>query len=233
MKRFCAIDFDGVILRNHPIQTIVAKRCNAFVAKKMSLEAPRAEAKNKELYETTGHTLLGLKKIGVRTSLKEFNEFVYNHINYEEELANFEHTHYADIDGLDSLLHVCHDENITPFVFSNAPSTYVYEILKRMAKTPHLINHLHTADQVTKDLLKPDKDAYHAIERNFTGKNPYRPASFIFIDDKLNNLLPTLIRPNWQGILIAPHHPVNITSNFIITSPSLKHLSHRFSTVVI
>lgn len=243
MKRYCAIDFDGVILRNHPVHTYVSHRCNMFVAKKLSVSLERAKEKNRELYTTTGHTLLGLKKLGVKTSLKEFNSFVYTELDYATVFKDMHLTHQEDIDGLDALLKTCRKEQITPFVFSNAPNVYVHNILKHMTDHPkstiesqELISRLYASQHITRDLLKPDKDAYTAIERAFSPlmsirqRNQELPTSlfkdyntFIFVDDSLQNLLPTLIRPNWYGVHISPRAPVS--STFIHTTQSLRTLA--------
>lgn len=234
MKRYCAIDFDGVILRNHPVHTVVSNRCNQFVGKKLSLpNLEKAKLKNKELYSATGHTLLGLKKLGVKTSLKEFNDYVYGDMDYGALFENMHLTHQEDIDGLDTMLLACHNENVIPFIFSNAPNVFAHNVLKHMSQHPkatvqthELINRLHASQHITKDLLKPDKDAYTAIERAYTGAAATSPrATFIFVDDSLVNLLPTLIRPNWQGVLVSAAQGAKAplsSSTFIHTTPSLR-----------
>lgn len=228
MKRYCAIDFDGVVLRNHSVHAHVAGRCAAYVGRKLRLDAERAAARNKELYETHGHTLLGLQKAGVSASLKDFNEFVYSDIDYAHELEGLASTHARDIDGLDALLQACEERMMEPFVFSNAPAFYVDAILQHMARHARdssRINRLTSVDTVTKDLLKPDPGAYAAVNRALG------PASFLFLDDRLQNILPTLVRANWTGVLVTERVPMS--STMVHTTPSLLALARNMDRVVL
>jgi FMN phosphatase YigB (HAD superfamily) len=193
----CAIDFDGVVLRRHPIQAVVAQRCAAFVSRKLRLSTDRAQQKNRELYETAGHTVLGLRRLSVLVSVAEFNTFVYRDLDYDGLLTDVARTHADDIRGLELVLQACQATSLRPVIFSNAPSEYVRRVLKSMVGDKIEGIEL-TTDGATRNLLKPDQEAYDAVDRAL-GRAP-----ITLVDDSLVNLVPTFIRGNWTAVLVSP-----------------------------
>ena len=203
--KYCMLDFDGVILRNHLIHPVVQHKCIKFVSKKLQIPYKQAVHVNKELYEAGGHTVTSLQMLGYSCSVKEFNEYVYNDIDYKI-FEKVNKTHKNDITSLRRILQKCKDQSIQPFVFSNAPDSYCYQILEYMAFDPEtqqtcpLISSLSSTYTLTQEYLKPFYSAYIAIEEALGGKE----AEFILVDDKLSNLLAVQDQMNWKKILMAP-----------------------------
>lgn len=208
LKRYVALDCDGVILRNHPVHTHVAQRAQAYVAKKLSIAPQLAANINRELYEATGHTLLGLQKMGVPAPLREYNEYVYSSIDYNALLHDLHITHAEDAANLAALLNTCDATDVTPIVFSNNPYNHNVEILTHLLKDyPQYRDKLCTVvNTYIANHLKPEREAYDALDRL------YRPSHVTFVDDKMLNLVPAMGRPHWHSVLIQSSPPASASA---------------------
>lgn len=211
MARVCLLDFDGVILRKHPVHTLVQKRCEAYVGKKLKLGPKQAALVNKQLYEAHGHTVLGLRSLGCASDMLEFNKAVYQSIDYR---ANFDGCFSPDdpqVLDVVSMLESCAANEVTPFVFSNAPDFYCSEILHYMGITSSRarsqVSRLHVLPVCTSDgtpLLKPCADTYDSVNE-ILGVRPGHD-TVCFVDDKLVNLVPsTKASIGWTGYLLEPN----------------------------
>jgi hypothetical protein len=229
--KHCLIDFDGVILRRHPVHGAVALRCSQYVALKTRLPIRRAELLNREMYESCGHTMLGLARLGVPCSVAEFDTFVYGDLDYDAAFGGICDTHAEDIHALRRLLVACADLGFSPAVLSNAPAAYCREVLGRMAAlTAHQgleIDALRS-NVLRPRALKPTELAYDALDAELYGAaSP--SARIVLVDDKLANLLPACARPNWIPILFSPAPPEDgdLMSFPCLPGASVGHLSEH------
>lgn len=182
------LDFDGVVLRNHSIHKLVVERCNNFVHKVVKCKDKEfATRLNKELYYNAGHTLYGLNKLGYKgVDEKDFEEYVYKDINYNDYLYNVRETHKEDIESFNNLEDYCKKNNIKMRFFSNAPDIWCYSICNKMgiSEIPSTYSFM--------SCLKPEPKSYADVEFNL-GSDVY-----VFVDDKLTNLLNTPY--NWKCV---------------------------------
>ena len=173
------LDFDGVVLRNHPIGNIIVKRCQALVHKSIKhVDVESCKKINKQLYESTGHTVLGLQRLGfMDLSISEFDKLVYEKIDYKVELATIADTHKKDIQGIRNIYKYCEEAGIDTWIFSNAPDSWCYSI-SHMMDIPILPS---TRSLVT--TLKPNPQCYAEVEKKV------KSDKYIFVDDKMMNLV--------------------------------------------
>ena len=184
------LDFDGVILRRHPVHDTVAVRCKSFVQNCIPIRNPvRVQKLNQEMYEAYGHTVLGLQSLGYPVTTQEFNDYVYTGLNLSS-LQNVRDTHERDISRVNKLLNTVKDmPNVRVKLFSNAPETWCYTVLDMMGITP--IERLPL-----QEYLKPEEAAYNLVE----SLNP-DAETFFFVDDKVTNFKNIMDRPHWKKLL--------------------------------
>lgn len=195
------LDFDGVIIRSHRIHRMIGKKCQAFTMKHTRRDV------NKELYDSTGHTLLGLQKIvQPNISLKEFNRVIYHDIDYVAYLDNIQQEQKDHIHTVRELLKHTKDNKIPTYLFSNAPDYYCDAVSKQM-KVPFI-------PYIPQHHLKPEPQAYKTIEIALQEAD-----KFVFVDDKLINLVNTPQNDKWIRVWYSPEttqHPEKISDDFYI-----------------
>ncbi len=186
------LDFDGVVLKNHPIHKVVVDRCTNFVHKVVKCPNKEFASKlNKDLYYNAGHTLYGLNKLGYEgVNEKDFEKYVYKDIDYNDYLYNVTETHKSDIESFKHLETHCKKNNIEMLFFSNAPDIWCYSICNKMG-----ISQLPTTYSYM-SRLKPEPQSYMDLDLHLNSD------LYVFVDDKLTNLLNTPnTNPNkWQCI---------------------------------
>lgn len=192
------LDFDGVLLRNHPIYDTISHRCQTFAQRYAPIRNPIKMGQiNREMYECYGHTVLGLRALGYKVSLNEFNHHVYNNIDFKS-LNDVRYTHKGDIRQVKNMLQrVKHEElygdnkdnKVTIRLMSNAPDTWCETVLDMMG-----------LDQIEKVqtlcYLKPEQNCYEFVERQYPEER-----NFILVDDKMINFKGVMQRPTWNKIL--------------------------------
>lgn len=177
------LDFDGVVLKNHPVHRKVVQLCVEFVEKrtKRVRKSIDASALNRHLYTKYGHTALGLNEMGFETSKDEFNRFVYGRIDVFEHLRDVRYTHAKDVRDLERLRSWIYaqeeDQRIDISFFSNAPDSWTTRISKLMVgeELPSV------ADRMG-DRFKPQKECYAAVEDRDDSQ------TIVFLDDSWTNV---------------------------------------------
>lgn len=193
-KQVCLLDFDGVVLRHKAGQEAVTRRCQLYVQRHTCVKDMRTVKElNRNLYEATGHTMLGLKKLGYPVNIKEFNHYVYRNIDYNL-FKNIRETHQDDINVLKNIQQLCSDTNTPLYIFSAAPDIWCQSILNMMDDK---LANINTLSNITGRHLKPDMSGYDQIEAIFKGKQLH------FVDDKLINLFPVFGRDSWTNYLMC------------------------------
>jgi FMN phosphatase YigB (HAD superfamily) len=163
MRAALFLDFDGVILRNHPAHKSIANTCTSYVKKYVPFYNPlKAQELNRNLYTSYGHTLTGLKALKTSANIKEFNTLVYDTFPYTSFFNDIKHTHSKDIASVQKVLTFCDKHNIPVNIFSNSPDIWCYTILQLMG-----LPQLKTTSTICEDLLKPDVACFKNIEKQF------------------------------------------------------------------
>jgi FMN phosphatase YigB (HAD superfamily) len=199
-KRAVLLDFDGVVLKKSPGHRIIAKRCESFVNKFVRLnDRESVENLNKHLYRTSGHTLLGLRKLGYDISIEEFN----NHV-YTPEICNKVVPSAADKAELQEFC----DEYVKRvrgvgggvgfgecglYISSNAPDLWCKTILEKMDVDVDLFQMAGSSDV---ECLKPQPEYYAGVHEKIKADH------YAFVDDSRINLMPLVdSSPMWSPYL--------------------------------
>lgn len=193
------LDFDGVILRNHSIHGHVSSRCNSFTQRYIPIRNPiKMRQINNEMYESYGHTVIGLRALGFDADINEFNHYVYDRIDMGS-LRDVKTTHKRDIQQTKEMLaHVKHKE-IEVRLLTNAPDVWCQTILSMMGVDP--IEKISTLG-----MLKPENSCFNHVEQLFP-----MDQKFIFVDDKIINLRGVMTRPHWQRVLFMGADTTDVT----------------------
>lgn len=200
MQKTLLLDFDGVILRHDRATKYIVSRSEKFANKflKMMTQSDLQRV-NREIYRVSGHTSLGLQKLGYENTISDFNDHVYSNIDYESlfQDPSLQLSNRRDIDTLIDLKNSCFHNDVDIRLFSNAPHVWCQEILRRMSP---LLSMSSFDEDLTSDLVKPDPRVYAGIEERYPGSRLY------FVDDKLENLIPVCDNPRWVKILLDDQH---------------------------
>lgn len=212
------LDFDGVLLRKHPIYESVSVRCQSYAQKFIPLRNPvKIKQTNQELYESYGHTMLGLRALGYPVELSDFNHQVYSNIDLKS-LINVRETHKQDIEAIKTMLSTVRDAGIEYRLFTNAPDIWCQTILQHMG-----LDAIEKANIAS--FLKPEQASYERIEKMFPNER-----HFIFVDDKLVNLKGVMKRPTWHRVLFMGADATDVTHYELPYVSVLNNLAHLTST---
>jgi FMN phosphatase YigB (HAD superfamily) len=201
-KKVLLLDYDGVVLRNNVANNLVSKRAGLYTRNIISIKnnfIVDNKASNDlcfNLYKGYGHTLLGLNAVGLNeqnVSLKNYNNFVYSQIDYDElRLTN------NDMNDVKQVVDFCQKKNINVYMFSNSPKYWIHQTLgKEKTLARYIIDIrdiLNVSDNDT-TMLKPKPAIYDLIDDMFKDTN------IVFLDDSACNFECTLTRPNWTNVL--------------------------------
>ena len=188
------LDFDGVVLKNHPIQQRVGQLCTQFVEKRTKLKKS-ATVLNKNLYSAYGHTVLGLNALGYETSKDEFNEFVYGQINYED-FRDIRDTHCSDVLEYKRVYEWFRGQSRYDLtIFSNAPDLWTSTISRMMIdeEVPSLAGQMG-------EFFKPQRECYDAVDK--AHGSAHGSGSIVFLDDNLMNVVES--PESWKSLLYCP-----------------------------
>ena len=191
-KRVVLLDFDGVILKKNGAHNKVTQKCESFVNRYVKFSDRGAlENFTAHLYKSSGHTLLGLRKMGYEIPVSEFNELVY-----KPEFCAHVKPSAADILEMRIFCHEFKEmlrrnqsnQSNTIYITSNAPDIWCKTILSSMVDSTDF-NLFQMIGSSELDVLKPEEEFYKRIH------DKIQATSYIFVDDSIVNLEP-LLNPN-------------------------------------
>jgi len=198
MTKVALIDFDGVILRSTKIHSAVKARAELYVGKALMTQSDVVARKaNAYMYNTYGHTLLGLEKVIGKTAagtLHDFNSFVYE--GFDMNRDDFFEAQ-KDLSDWNKLISKLKSNNIPVHIFSNAPRDWCINFID-----PSMVNGF-IGDNVPIDseYLKPESKVFDVVDAWFANKDVY------FIDDRIHNLKWSMNKKNWVNILFSNDQP--------------------------
>jgi FMN phosphatase YigB (HAD superfamily) len=186
------LDYDGVIFKNTHAMEAVSNRSAKFVSKKLKMSYNNARLVNAAHYKVHGHTVKYLQHIGVDTTLEEYNDFVFNNIDWNDIASNIKDDDFEQIIDV-YLLNKLQVQKCV--LFSNAPRLWVDKTLEALdIQADELFEKVFTCE--TLDQLKPNMKVYDEIEKHY----PY--TDFIFIDDSILNIQG--LGERWKSHLFIP-----------------------------
>jgi FMN phosphatase YigB (HAD superfamily) len=186
-RKTLLLDFDGVVFKNHKLHKVVANRCEQFMHKYVKVRDQETLTRcNKSLYETTGHTLLGLQRLGYNITFEDFNNYVYKDIDFKNNLKDISEEHVRDIHALKKIQKHCEVNNYGLYIFSNAPDIWCDSICEILLGYSVPSTYIYT-----NNILKPNPYSYIRVQQ-YCDSDEY-----IFVDDKLGNLLNVPVNGRW------------------------------------
>ena len=195
MKTSVLLDFDGVIYRNSPLNRTIVTRCNQFVQKHVGIRDPVKCAEiNRHLYETHGHTVLGLQRIGYNCNINQFNSFVYSHLN-PFEVRNHAKKAMQDATQFREMIQFANAQGIDLYLFSNAPDTWCYNVLDGWDVPKSAVASLSC---ITCHTLKPEAKCYQYVDSLL-----YESDVIYFADDKFINLSNVVDQKKWVKVMVT------------------------------
>jgi len=191
-NKVALVDFDGVIFRNNRVHSLIKKRINSYVGKVLKSEnAIAVDRVNEYLYNTYGHTLLGLERIVGKEqagSLYQFNKFVYSDVNIDRD-------DYYDIrrelHDWEVFVTKCKLNNVPIYIFSNAPKDWCLNFIEEETISGFVGDNLPTDSE----LLKPEMRIFEMVDTWFSDK------TIFFVDDKIHNMKYTVNNDKWVNIV--------------------------------
>ena len=198
MKRTVLLDVDGVIIRDRVLLNHVKNNVVRYVGTKI----PRGQNPvqvNNLLYKTYGHTAIGLEKeYGIDAS--DFNSKVYtSHVlDHLYDFLDFSDEFQKDSNIIRRILSMGYDVEL----FSNAPLIWTEPVR-------HAIDSFRVSNG---EYSKPNLESYLRFDPT---------VDYIFVDDKMCNLMPSLFFKNWTPV----HFSDRCENTFIRTINSLSLLS--------
>ena len=171
------LDIDGVLVRDPVLMDHIKYNIVRYVQRKLpGYGNPRRM--NNLLYRAYGHTATGLRKeYGVET--RDFDSCVYTSqvIGHLEDFLDTPEFHH-DADIVRNILNIGWNVEF----FSNAPLVWTEPV--KHAIDPFRIKNSGSYE-------KPKFETYLKFD-------PYR--KYVFVDDNVCNLLPTLVFDNWKQV---------------------------------
>lgn len=192
MSKLLLLDFDGVVLKNKVIERKLGKKIEKYCEDTLKIGNKKLSRRiNRDLYLSSGHSLLGLRKIGIPRNLREFNEKIYN-FDYNTLYNEITDKNIEDIGKIVDLNQFCKYHDITLKIWSNSPKKWCRNFINYMT---HELSGVDIVDNLSCIyLLKPTEDSYSYIEYK------YKNNIIFFVDDKLSNFFNILNNQKWISI---------------------------------
>lgn len=177
VARALLLDLDGVVFRHPAAFARVDARVAAF-ARAHGLP----DAVHEQLYRTHGHTLLGMRSLGLSVTIADFNRFVFD-ARFLEEVRRLPRPDDTERHAASVRRLVAHARarGTAAYIFTNAPRNWVHLALA----TTGLGTTFEARDVLVCEelgFLKPLPEAYRAAEERT------RARLLTFVDDSVINL---------------------------------------------
>lgn len=186
------LDYDGVIFKNPYAMEMISNRSAQYVSKKLKMSYANARMVNSTRYKIHGHTVKYLNDVGVDATIDEYNDFVFNSIDWNDIEMNIRN---ADYDPIVDIYLLNKIQNQKCVLFSNAPRIWIEKTLESLGTKPDIMfDTMFTCE--TFDQLKPNPMVYKDIEEK------YPETDLLFIDDSILNIHG--LGPRWKTHWFRP-----------------------------
>ncbi len=192
------LDFDGVVLRNERICSVINDRSIQYVAKKKNMRYNDAKTYNSRMYKSRGHTALSFdNSMTYHDEVCEYNLNVFHNLDFNQDIRP--HINEHDVSHINELL-LSFEGGKKPGLFTNTPLLWVHETLGMLGFDIDEVfdtDLLFTSD---KGLVKPKLDAYEYINRCCEDEH------IVFIDDSEKNINACEKYDNWIGLHVPTYN---------------------------
>lgn len=189
MKKVLLLDFDGVIFKHKNAINIVSNKAARYVKKITNVNNKDSHIINKYLYKSFGHSVTGLIKMGYDVSMTDYNNFVYDNLDFKKLFKNIDK---KDVDNINNIIIYCKKYKIHSCIFTNSPPIWYNNILDYINVDKNQFDYIDNYD-----MLKPNKDIYDLIEDKYKNHD-----KIYFVDDSFVNFTHTLSNPKWINIML-------------------------------
>lgn len=189
MNKVLLLDFDGVIFKHKAAVSIVSNKAARYVKNTIKVSNRDSHTINKYLYKSFGHTVTGLIKMGYDVTMEDYNNFVYDNIDFKK---TFKKIPSEDIKDMNDIIKYCKKQKIHISIFTNSPPVWYNNILDCMNIDKTNFDYIHNHD-----MLKPNKSIYDLIEYDMYADID----KLYFVDDSFVNFTHTLSNPKWINIM--------------------------------
>ena len=197
-QKIALMDFDGVVMRNVHVHNAVRNRVDHYVGRVLKTECGEVQRKvNTYLYNTYGHSLLGLEKVVGREragTLRDFNTFVYEEINLDRDVI-FEVK--KEIHEWNQFIAKMKVNGIPVYMFSNAPRDWCLNFIDKNSVTGFIGESM----PLDSEYLKPEVRVFEVLNSWFPNDTIY------FVDDKIHNMKWSIKNENWVNIVFDESQP--------------------------
>lgn len=197
MRRVALVDFDGVVLRNDTAKQFIYQRVERFMKKRFpSLPTKVIQDMNSEVYQSYGHTFLGLKHMDLGVSLCDFNNELYSNLSPSLTFDNQEKETW------DTFYNTMKRKGIPIYLFSNATKEWCNHFIDlNEYHVKHLQDEwlLYNHHNMHETMLKPEKTIYDMIRQE------YPNTEFLYWEDKMINFRHVMNDPYWVKVWVNPH----------------------------
>lgn len=161
------IDYNDIIFKNKHALKHLNNRSTLFVSKKLNISYSEGVKIDKITNKTVGHTVTFLNNSGIKTTLEEYNEFVYDHIDWG---AFKSHIKNSDYDPLIDI-HLLNEFQKTQkcILFTNSPRIWVDNTLELLSTSSYTLFDDMVICQDTEE-LKPNDHMYDQIQKKYPGE---------------------------------------------------------------
>jgi hypothetical protein len=182
------VDFDGVVLRGQHAGKFIQNRVNNYLIDRVKIPKEHVCELNAELYNGWGHTWYGLKSMGWKEGLRDFNAHVYKGIkDHKEEIMMSD----TEKETWNTFIKNIRDIDADVQMLSNAPLEWMTTCMDMDKDTELFDLHRDIARMECDRYLKPNRDVYDYI------MSVYKRRQIYFVDDKLKNFEYVVDNPKW------------------------------------
>lgn len=193
------LDFDGVVIQNKRIASIITDRSESFIAKKYNLSKSHSARVNRVFYKTHGHTAIGIDPQNYKQHVMEYNAYVFSRLDHSFLRA---YITANDVRSLSNILSLGRKYGL----FTNAPISWCEEVCA-LAHVD-LYDFIDPSKCFTSDegLIKPKKEIYQRVESKIEGDERIH-----FIDDNAINFeaIRDFDTDRWNTILLRPNEDLS------------------------
>lgn len=191
MSSSVLLDFDGVLIKNKHISNLIETKSIEYIQKKYNKSIKASKTINTYFYKTFGHTAIGLNQHDYRNNILEYNEFVFENMDYQtidnlmtlndrlllREFKKYDRKHFG--------------------LFTNAPIAWCENICS-LAQID-LYAFVEEEKSFTSDdgLIKPQNEIYQFVEDTLIKNEEIH-----FIDDNLINFKCIVDNDRWKPHLL-------------------------------
>ena len=158
------IDYNNIVFKNKYALKHLNNRSALFMSKKLNTSYKEGAKADKIVNKTFGHTVTFLNNSGIKTTLEEYHEFVYDSIDWDVLKLHVKNSDYDPIIDV----HLLNEFQKTQkcILFTNSPKIWIDNTLELLDTSAHvLFDDIVICQEV--EQLKPNEHMYSEIQKKY------------------------------------------------------------------